>query len=312
MNYNHLYYFYTAARLGGVSKASKALRISQPSLSVQIKNFENQIGKKLFQKVGRTVQLTLDGERAYRYCQKIFEAVNDFEVHLKGTSTAVSKLKIGMSVQIESPFVADLFSRVYNKNQKFRSTLYLASAQQNDLLEQLRSRQIDLVLTNTPIYSSDFQLRADVDMPVGLFISTQRYDQISKTIPKTANLKTWMNESKAGLILPSIQQRLRHETDIYLQKFALKTEVLLETDVLSVVARAIVDGVGLGFLPYPYVAEELKLKLMKPLGAQASYWNHKLYVIARRQETLDPILEEFIKAVQNLEDDSQFLGLKKT
>ena len=121
-----------------------------------------------------------------------------------------------------------------------------------------------------------------------------------------------MNESKAGLILPSVQQRLRHETDIYLQKYALKTEVLLETDVLSVVARAIVDGVGLGFLPYPYVAEELKLKLMKPLGGQASYWNHKLYVIGRRQETLDPILEEFVKAVQNLEDDSQFLGVKKS
>lgn len=311
MNYNHLYYFYTAARLGGVSKAAEALRISQPSLSVQIKTFENQIGKKLFQKIGRTVQLTLDGERAYQYCQKIFEAVDSFETFVKGSGHDISKLKIGTSVQIESPFVADLFSRVYKRSDTLRSSLYLASAAtQADLLQQLKTRQVDLVLSNTPSYGAEFQIRADVDMPVGLFISTERYQQVAKIIPKNASLKTWINESKAGLILPSVQQRLRHETDIFLQKFSLVTQVVLETDVLSVVARAIVDHIGIGFLPYPYVAEELKLKLMKPVGQQASYWNHKFYVISRRQEKLDPVLENFIEAVQKLKQDSQFLGLK--
>lgn len=296
MNYNHLYYFYTAARLGGVSKASKALRVSQPSLSVQLKNFENQIGKKLFQKVGRTSQLTLDGERAYRYCQKIFEAVDDFEDFLKGSSLEISKLKIGMSSQIESPFVADLFSKVYNRNNKLSSSLYLSSASSQELEDQLRSKQIDLVLSNTPIHSSDFQIRSDVNMPVGLFVATEVYNKTIRTLSKAATVKTWLNESKVGLVLPSIQQRLRHETDIYLQKIAPKTDIVLETDILSVVARAVVDGVGFGFLPYPYVAEELKLKLIKPIGS-SSYWNHKLYVIGRRQEKLDPILEEFVKAV---------------
>jgi LysR family transcriptional activator of nhaA len=60
-NFNHLYYFYVTAKSGGVTAAAGHLRISQPSLSTQLKVLESELGLKLLQKTGRTVELTREG-----------------------------------------------------------------------------------------------------------------------------------------------------------------------------------------------------------------------------------------------------------
>lgn len=314
MNYNHLYYFYTTARLGGVGIAAQYLKISQPSLSVQLKTFESQIGKSLFQKAGRGVQLTLVGERAFRHSQKIFEAAHDFEVFIGGTTKAQSKLRIGMSSQIESPFVADLLSTVYQKqnDDQFNSVVQLSSGTQNQLLEQLRVQQLDIILTNSPIYEGEFQIRADVDMPVGLFISRDKHKELFGSGKLNWTVKKLMADFPLQFVLPSTQQRLRHEIDLFLQQYPVRGRIVLESDILSIVARSLVDGVGVGFLPVPYVAEELKLKLLVSLLPQTSFWNHKLYVVARRNEKLETLLEELIITIKSLDKKPQFFNPKKS
>ena len=301
MNYNHLFYFYTTARLGGISKAAAALKISQPSLSVQLKTFESQVGKKLFQKFGRGVQLSLDGERAYKHCQKIFAAVEEFDFFLKGQDFGPEKLKVGISSQIESPFVADLFSVVYQKNKKIRPPVQITSGTQNQLLEQLRSEEIDLMLTNSFAYSSEFQVRAEINMPVGLFIARSRLKEIAKDLKVKINLKEFLRSANIGFVLPSVQQRLRHEIDIYLQHYSIQNRIALESDILAVVARALVDGVGIGFLPVPYVATELKLKQLVPLAIKEKFLDHKFYVLTRREDRLDSVFEELIETIRQLE-----------
>ena len=64
-NFNHLYYFYITARSGGVNVAAKHLRISQPSLSSQLRVLERALDVRLFQKVGRQNQLTQTGSIIY-------------------------------------------------------------------------------------------------------------------------------------------------------------------------------------------------------------------------------------------------------
>jgi LysR family transcriptional activator of nhaA len=72
-NYNHLHYFYVTAKSGGVNAAAKHLRISQPSLSSQLKVLERSLDVRLFQKVGRNNQLTPAGLVIYGFCRRMFE-----------------------------------------------------------------------------------------------------------------------------------------------------------------------------------------------------------------------------------------------
>lgn len=72
LNYHHLFYFWAVSREGGLSQAAKRLRLSHPTLSVQIRALEDRLGEKLFTKVGRRLVLTETGKVVFRYADEIF------------------------------------------------------------------------------------------------------------------------------------------------------------------------------------------------------------------------------------------------
>ena len=72
LNYHHLLYFWTTAKLGSVSAASKELKLSQPTVSEQIHALEQELGKSLFRRKGKNLEMTEFGRLAFRYAEKIF------------------------------------------------------------------------------------------------------------------------------------------------------------------------------------------------------------------------------------------------
>ena len=67
LNYHHLLYFWMVAREGTILRAAEKLHIGQPAISTQLRSLEESLGQKLFQKSGRTLQLTETGKTVYRY-----------------------------------------------------------------------------------------------------------------------------------------------------------------------------------------------------------------------------------------------------
>jgi LysR family transcriptional activator of nhaA len=83
LNYNHLYYFWTVAREGSVSKAAKLLHRTQPTISGQIRALEEELGEQLFRRVGRGLHLTDAGLVTFRYCEEIFTIGRELQATLK-------------------------------------------------------------------------------------------------------------------------------------------------------------------------------------------------------------------------------------
>jgi len=291
-NYNHLYYFYVTARLGGVSNASKYLVISQPSLSAQIKTFENSISRKLFEKNGRKMQLTKDGDQVYAYCRQMFEIADQLASHLKtAEQIEMRRIHIGVTDQVERPFVADLLGDILQQGKEhINCILNVSSANEMELLTKLKSQEIDLFLTNNPGLKDGLHEVVSVRMPVAMIISKVllRKHGYRKTPPFSEIFKN----DKIGLLLPASDLRLRHETDIFLRQKNLKKPVLMESDILSVIARAVVDNGGCAFLPIPYIANEIKLGLLKTVGPTEGFWKHSLSLLSRKQIKYDPLFEE--------------------
>ena len=72
-NYHHLYYFYVIAQEGSITKASKQLRLAQPTLSTQLKQFEVFLDVKLFDREKRKLTLSEEGQRFLSYAKMIFD-----------------------------------------------------------------------------------------------------------------------------------------------------------------------------------------------------------------------------------------------
>ena len=72
LNYHHLLYFWMVVRTGSVAAASTELKLASPTISVQIRRLEEQLGEKLLRRAGRHVVPTEMGQVVYRYADEIF------------------------------------------------------------------------------------------------------------------------------------------------------------------------------------------------------------------------------------------------
>ena len=108
MNFRHARTFVTVAELGTVSRAATRLRIAQPALSRQISAFEQELGLKLFDRVGSRLVLTGEGEQLLSDCRVLLNyasALGERAQLLRRGDTGV--LKVATSPQIIEGVLAD-------------------------------------------------------------------------------------------------------------------------------------------------------------------------------------------------------------
>ena len=302
-NYNHLYYFYVTAKIGGVSNAAKYLRISQPSLSSQLKILESNIEVKLFEKKGRALQLTPDGEKAFVYAKRMFDISAELAESLKSPGEKMTKrFHVGISEQVERPFIADLLSPVIRDNRgKTNKIISITSAPDDDILQLLRAKEADLMLTNKPIYADDVVELASVGAPVNLMVSTQLLKSMKIRVSRNTSVQEFLTAFPGGLVIPTYKMKLRHETDLFFENAKVRKKISFESDILSVVGRAIVDGAGCGFLPVPYLLEEIKLGLVTVIGPKSGFWRHSLYMISHKEDDYDDLTKDIVKRFKQLD-----------
>ncbi|MFM8769211.1 MAG: LysR family transcriptional regulator, partial [Rubrivivax sp.] len=83
VNFKHLHYFWVAAKAGGIVRAGEQLHTTPQTLSGQIKLLEDRLGRRLFRKSGRQLELTEDGRVALRYADEIFGLGSELEAAMR-------------------------------------------------------------------------------------------------------------------------------------------------------------------------------------------------------------------------------------
>ena len=84
LNYHHLLYFWSVAKHGTVAKACEELRLTQPTISAQIRVLEDTLGEKLFLRSGKYLMLTEMGRVVFKYADDIFSLGQDLLNTVKG------------------------------------------------------------------------------------------------------------------------------------------------------------------------------------------------------------------------------------
>src|SRR3954470_466620 len=172
-NFNHLYYFYIAAKSGGVNAAAMHLRIGQPSLSSQIKVLERSLDLRLFEKVGRNNKLTPTGAVIYGFCRQMFELSEEMgELISKKMPSASRRIHIGVSEEVDHPFVIEVVSLFLKKHGLVqRPKVTVVSGTHAHLAERLRFRELDAVVTQLAMIDPELENLARAEVPVALAYS---------------------------------------------------------------------------------------------------------------------------------------------
>jgi LysR family transcriptional activator of nhaA len=151
MNFKHLYYFWAAAKAGGIARAGEQLHITPQTLSTQIKLLEDRLGCHLFQKHGRGLELTPDGRTALSYADQIFALGDELEMALgqRGERKRTLIFRVGIADAVPKAIAYRLLEPALAITETVR--LICHEGNFRDLLAQLSVQRLDLVIADEPM-----------------------------------------------------------------------------------------------------------------------------------------------------------------
>ncbi len=143
LSLDNLRTFVTIIELGGFAKAGEQLGRSQPAVSIQIKKLEEQIGKRLFDKIGQRQVVNYDGQQLYQKAKAILD-INDDIFRQFEQPALRGRLRLG----IPSEFATTLLPSIIGEFRKVYPdvTLEVTSSLSKHLLTDSKKHDYDLVL----------------------------------------------------------------------------------------------------------------------------------------------------------------------
>lgn len=255
LNYLHLKRFWIIARERSLTKAAKLLRVSQSTLSEQVRELEDWLGQQLFERRGRGLELTDAGRIALGHAETIFQTGQDLLDELRrGKSRSIPALRIGavgpLSKNLQFDFIQPLVAR---KDVR----VSVAAGSFDDLLLRLGSRQLDVVLSNMPP-------RSDQQTEVFSHLLGEMPVYLTGNLPlqtKRGPFPKWLEG--VPLFLPSRQSHVRADFDLLLEEAGVKPDVRAEVDDMALLRLLALSGLGLALVPAIVVKHELGSKRLK-------------------------------------------------
>jgi LysR family transcriptional activator of nhaA len=151
MNFKHLHYFWVTAKAGGIMRAGEQLHTTPQTLSGQIKLLEEWLGRKLFRKAGRQLELTDDGRLALGYADEIFALGAEMESALRQAhgGKRVLEFRVGVADSVAKSVAYRLLEPALSIDEPVR--LIGSEGKFPDLLAQLALHRLDLVIADEPL-----------------------------------------------------------------------------------------------------------------------------------------------------------------
>ena len=237
INYHHLFYFKAVAEEGTVSGAAKKLRIGQPTLSAQLKQFEETLGVQLFERQHKKLILSEQGKVALDYAKSIFkmgsemyEVLHDRLIPLKPT------LHIGALDSIPKQIILQL---VKNALKISPCQVTLSEGNSSDLLRELSTHKMDMLISNfLPSGSHGMGLtHRSITKKNVAFYGAPKFKSLRKGFPASL--------SGVPMILPTYDSKLRQDLEHWAKDNKIDLNIVAESQDISVKKLMAINGLGI-------------------------------------------------------------------
>ncbi|HND84475.1 MAG TPA: LysR family transcriptional regulator [Pseudobdellovibrionaceae bacterium] len=292
ININHLRSFYICALHKNVTKAAKVLHVSQPSVSQQIKSFEDELGFPLFFRNGRSLDLTSEGKILFQKSKLVYESVLGIEDFIERRSDFSGMIKVFACDEIEKPFLARIAAELMKSPSLHRASFVINSMSN---IEEHRSNERN----TTELYLSHKKLKGlalvqEFVFPVKLISNIQN---IEMGQVKTSHLNSLLLRLGQRLLIPSRDHKLRLEIDRHIKIDTINKHILLESNVMACLTQSVREGLGCSLLPLQYVYDDVKKNRLSVYGPPNGFWGHYLYLYSAKEKS-DRAAKELVRIIQ--------------
>ena len=244
------------------TSAANDLGYAQSTVTMQIKQLEEELGSILFDRLGKTIVLTPSGERLMIYADKLLQIEREIHLEVPETAEPSGVLKLGVSESLCYNRLPQILMKYKEKHPKVEMRLQFIT--HDTFPELLKKGELDIVYTLNP-YLQDDNLSILYKKPETLgFYASPGHPLAGKRGIKEDDLKD------VPLLLTGHNCSFRHMLLVRLEQAGIYPDIVLETTSKEILKQFAMNKLGIAFMPDMAAEDEVKRKTLVRLKWKGS------------------------------------------
>ncbi len=285
ITFRQLQVFEAVARHLSFTHAAEELFLTQPAVSMQVKQLENVVGIPLYEQLGKSIHLTEAGKLMLRYSTEIRNQVSEAEKELddlKGTEGGLLQIAVASTV---NNFAARLLSEFCQQYPRIRVSFDVTN--RATLLKKLEANESDLALMGSPPDEMELIGEPFMDNPLVVIAPPSHPLVGEKDIP----LRKLKDD-------PLIMREVGSGTRVAMERFFMEKKNFklissIEMNSNEAIKRSVEAGLGLGIVSLHTIELEKELDRLKVLDVRSFPIVRQWYIVYRKGKRLSIAAESF-------------------
>jgi aminoethylphosphonate catabolism LysR family transcriptional regulator len=283
MRYTQLRAFHHVALHGGFSSAARALNVSQPSISDQVRQLEQWHDVLLFTREARQVRMTEAGEALFRLTSEMFEVEERI-------GALFDENRAGLSGHLR--IMADSAMHITDAVQRFREAnpgvfVTIRTGNTEDLLRRLRNYEAEIGVVGNSISASDID-SIDLGRTPILALVAKDY------LPASTRWIAFRDLARYPLIFREDGSRTRAQVEEEAARLKLTLTPVIEVEGREAMREVVASGAGIGFISEAEFGHDQRLRTI-PFQDIDIGMSESLVTLSARRDV--PLIRGFVKAV---------------
>jgi LysR family transcriptional regulator, low CO2-responsive transcriptional regulator len=280
--------FESVARHLNYTRAAEELFLTQPAVSMQVRQLEDQLGTPLFEHLGKRLHLTPAGLEVLGYARGVNQQLEELEGvlnRLKGLGGGRLRIAVATTANYFIPTLLGTYSRRYPD-----VTVSLDITNRETLLRSLTENTVDLVIMGRPPAEIDVEAHRFLDNPLVIVAPPGHPLAAARKIPleRLQDEVFLVREQGSG-------------TRIAMERFFAERSMHLRTGMEvgsnEAIKQSVQAGLGLGLLSRATIEQELALQRLVVLDVAEFPIMRHWYIVHRRGKRLSPAADTFERFV---------------
>lgn len=288
LNFKHLFYFWRVAKEGSLTRAAAQIHTSQSAVSTQIKQLENRLGKPLFDRHGRNLELNATGQQIFTYADNIFGLGEQMLGWLEGRAGDAIRVRMGSVSTMSRNFQVNWLRPL------FRDPAVILSVDSGSLqllVERLLRHQLDVVLANEPVPSDPAHPVSSSFLGSQVISLVGRADRWSGT-----TLQVPQDLDDVEMAMPSTRHSVRTQFDALCFSAGVRPRLRAEIDDMTMLRLVARDSEWITVLPEVVVQDELRSGELTHVGESSQLTEHFYAITVQHSQPVGPLNRLLLRA----------------
>ena len=293
MEIRNLITFTKVAETQSLSKAAKLLGYAQSTVTMQMQQLEQELGVHLFDRIGKQISLTHQGQVFYQYAVSIRNDLEQAKNAVSDPSTLSGKLCLGTIESICASIFPDLLAEYHRLHPEV--TISIVTDSPGVLLDRMNENTIDIVyLLDRRIYDNRWCKTLE-EPEENIFVASPDHElalvKRELELDEVLRFPFFLTEKDASY---------RHMLEQYLASINRSVKPFLEIGSTEFIIHMLLKNTGISFLPKFTVQRELQQKQLTALnvrGFQMQTWRQIFY---HKNKWVTREMQEFLRLADKM------------